>query len=288
MAPNPLFVSDVDGTLVDRKARLSAATRARLCALLEQGLPFTVASARSAFSLRVMLKDLPLKLPVIEFNGAFLTDLATGHRPFVRALAEGVGDHVIDLAARHGLRPFVSAFDGARDRLFAGAALNLGMQWYLDDRKGLRDDRLEEVADVRVGLVHQVVSLTFIAHEALLSELHANITQHHAARVRLDFYENRYSPGWHWLTVHDHRATKAVALAELCAALNVQLADVTVFGDERNDIPMFQVAGRGVAVDNAHPELKQHASELIGDHETDAVVEYLERVYVPARGERTR
>ena len=279
MAPNRLFVSDVDGTLVDRKARLTPGTRDRLSALLRRGLPFTVASARSAASLRVMLKELPLTLPVIEFNGAFLTDLATGHRPFVRALAQGVGEHVMELAHRHGLRPFVSAFDGARDRLFAGAALNLGMQWYLDERKAFGDTRLEEVVDVRVGLVHQVVSLTFIAHETLLAELHESIQQHHAERVRLDFYENRYSPGWHWLTVHDPRATKAVALAELCAGLGVALADVTVFGDERNDIPMFQVAGRGVAVENAHPELKLHASELIGDHETDAVVDYLERSF---------
>lgn len=216
---------------------------------------------------------------MIEFNGAFLTDLATGHRPFVRALDQGVGDHVIDLAQRHGLSPFVSAFDGKRDRLFAGAALNQGMQWYLDDRKAVADERLEHVADVRVGLAHQVVGLTFIAHETLLAPLHDAISAHHAQRVRLEFYENHYSPGWHWLSVHHQLATKAVALTELCGALGVSLHDVTVFGDERNDIPMFQVAGRGVAVANAHAELKQHAHQLIGDHETDSVVAYLEAAH---------
>jgi len=54
MQPARLFVSDVDGTLVNRKAQLSASTRARLTSLLEQGLPFTVASARSAYTLRVL------------------------------------------------------------------------------------------------------------------------------------------------------------------------------------------------------------------------------------------
>ena len=289
MSSDLLFVSDVDGTLVDRRARLSASTRARLTALLHAGLPFTVASARSALSLAVMLEGLPLKLPVIEFNGSFITDLATGRRSFVRALQQGVGDDVHGLAHALGLTPFVSTFDGARDRLFAAPAHNEGMQWFLDERRAFKDPRLEHVADVRVGLAQQVVCLTFIAREAALVPLHEELQRHHGERVRVEFYENRYQPGWHWLTVHDSQATKAEALRALCATLDVRLENLTVFGDERNDIPMFQIAGRAVAVANAHRDVKACAHELIGDHEEDSVVAYLERVdYLGSRSERAQ
>jgi Cof subfamily protein (haloacid dehalogenase superfamily) len=286
MSSGVLFVSDVDGTLVDRKARLSPGTRARLTALLEAGLPFTVASARSALSLGVMLEGLPLKLPIIEFNGSFITDLATGHRSFVRALQHGVGEDVHALAQVLGQTPFVSTFDGTRDRLFAAPARNEGMQWYLDERRAFRDPRVVHVDDVRVGLSQQVVCLTFIAREAALQPLHDEIQRQHGERVRMEFYENRYQPGWHWLTVHDSQATKAEALRALCATLNVSLENLTVFGDERNDIPMFQIAGRAVAVANAHRDVKACAHELIGDHEEDSVVTYLEHVgYHKSRSE---
>jgi Cof subfamily protein (haloacid dehalogenase superfamily) len=283
-----LFVSDVDGTLVNRQAALSESTRVRLAALLEQGMPFTVASARSVASLRVMLQGLTLRLPVVEYNGAFTTCLKTGARPFVRSLAAGVADHIFGLAVRHGLRPSVSTFDGHRDRLFAGEPLNAGMQWYLDERVAFRDPRLTRTDDVRVGFRHQVVSLTFIATEAALSPLRDEILQHHRERVRINFYENQYSPGWHWLTVHHQRATKAVAVLDLCDRLGVSPSALTVFGDERNDIPMFQIAGKAVAVGNAHRALKAVAHEIIGDHEQDSVVAYLERALsvrpVTARG----
>ena len=53
------------------------------------------------------------------------------------------------------------------------------------------------------------------------------------------------------------------------------LGQAIVFGDEANDIPMFEIAGRGVAVENAIPELKRIAHEIIGPHHSDSVVRYL-------------
>ncbi|HEX5661539.1 MAG TPA: HAD family hydrolase [Polyangiales bacterium] len=274
-----LFVSDVDGTLVDRRAQLSARSRKGLHALLERGLPFTVASARSAFSLSVMLAGLPLRLPVIEFNGAFLTELATGKRAFVRAIDRALCDDIYERGHRLGLAPFVSSFDGKRDLLYAGPPANEGMNWYLDERIAFRDPRLERVDDVRVGLRYATVCMTFIAREQTLRPLFEALEAAYPTRLRLNFYENHYSPGWHWLSVHDFLSTKAHALAVLCEQVGVPLSDLTVFGDEQNDIPMFEIAGRAIAVGNAHPALRPLAHEIIADHEQDSVVEYLERNY---------
>ena len=85
-----LFVSDLDGTLADRDARLSQFCRSRLSALLESGLAFTVASARSVHTLAPILEGLPLRLPVVEFNGAFITDLKTREPLVCHALAPTV------------------------------------------------------------------------------------------------------------------------------------------------------------------------------------------------------
>ena len=53
------------------------------------------------------------------------------------------------------------------------------------------------------------------------------------------------------------------------------LRNLTVFGDHINDIKMIQLAGRGVTVANAEPEVKAVADEVIGSNDEDAVVKYM-------------
>jgi len=73
-----LYISDLDGTLLNNKPELSLFSRERLQALIADGLHFTVASARSVNSIRSLLGELKLTLPVISFNGAYISDLASG------------------------------------------------------------------------------------------------------------------------------------------------------------------------------------------------------------------
>ncbi|CAM5398792.1 Hydrolase OS=Streptomyces glaucescens OX=1907 GN=SGLAU_19750 PE=4 SV=1 [Streptomyces glaucescens] len=46
-----------------------------------------------------------------------------------------------------------------------------------------------------------------------------------------------------------------------------------------NDIPMFDWAARGVAMANAHPELKAVADEVTLSNEDDGIAAVLERLY---------
>ena len=94
-----LYVADLDGTLLDDNAKLSDATRTILVELLDQGLPFTVASARSVASIQYMLSGVSLSLPVVEFNGAFLTDLETGQHQSVQAIDPKLAAAVFAAAA---------------------------------------------------------------------------------------------------------------------------------------------------------------------------------------------
>lgn len=50
---------------------------------------------------------------------------------------------------------------------------------------------------------------------------------------------------------------------------------IVCFGDEINDIPMFEIADEKYAVANAAPELKALATAVIGDNDEDAVAKWL-------------
>ena len=281
-AVSDLFVSDVDHTLLDDEGTLSSYSRTTLNRLLAQGLRFTVASARSCASLRHLLAGLELSLPVIEFNGAFVSDLATGRHHLVHALAPAVATDLWTLLQGSGHVPFVSTFDGSADRLYYDRMANAGMSWYLDDRRRHRDPRLRRLADLRDGLRDQVVCLTLIGRRGELLALREAVRRRHEQAVRTYCFENAYSPGWFWLTVHDTRATKERGVAALLRLRpELQGCRLVAFGDGANDIGLLQAADVGLAVANAEPELKRQASALIGPNYDDAVARYLGDHWLP-------
>ena len=73
-----IYISDLDGTLLQNDGTISKYTREKLKILIKNDVKFTVASARSVISIQKILVDIPIKLPIIEFNGAFISNLKTG------------------------------------------------------------------------------------------------------------------------------------------------------------------------------------------------------------------
>ncbi|MFH1568691.1 MAG: HAD hydrolase family protein, partial [Gemmatimonadota bacterium] len=170
-----LYAVDLDGTLLSDDARLSPTSRALLLPLVEEGMPIAVASARSVVAIRKLLAGLPLALPAIEFNGAFLSEVSTGRHLWTCALPAEVAAAILDLARTAGQSPFVSTFDGERDRLYAPPSLNPGMDWYLGERRAATDERLTPVADVAAALADEIVCFTVIGEEAALRDLEGEV-----------------------------------------------------------------------------------------------------------------
>ena len=258
-ADSPLYVSDLDGTLLRNDTSLSQYSKDTLNALLDQGLLFTVASARSIASMCHLLADLPLRLPVVEFNGAFVSDLASGQHYLVHALHRDILSELWQQITDTGYIPFISTYDGTADRLYYCDITNDGMAWYLRNRQLHQDPRLRYVADLQSGLDDQVVCLTVIGPGPELEKLDEAINQRHAKRVQTHCYENQYSPGWHWLTIHDARATKEQGILSLKRLQGLEDCRLVVFGDQVNDLDMFKVADEALAVANAIPALKEQS-----------------------------
>ncbi len=67
-----LYISDLDGTLLTDSAKLSSQTSSCLREMIGQGLDFTIATARTAATVSIIMKDAGLKLPAILMNGAVI------------------------------------------------------------------------------------------------------------------------------------------------------------------------------------------------------------------------
>ncbi len=238
-----IYISDLDGTLLNDNARLSDFSREILNDLLLNHLPFTVASARSVISMQNILSGIKLHLPVIEFNGAFISDLETGHHYVVNNINSAIVTEIYKLIIDSGFIPFISTFNGTRDLLYYSRILNDGMKWYIEDRQNYNDPRLYSASNLESSLKDNVVCLTVIDRQEHLFILEEEIKKQYDGLIETHFFENPYSPGWYWLTIHDYRATKDQAIKVLLDKWDHGDSKLVVFGDEINDlknVPFFQ------------------------------------------------
>ena len=67
-----LFLTDLDGTLLDERGTLSPVSEEILRRLMRAGLPLTVATGRTPLSVWAVLRGLPLSLPAVLMNGALI------------------------------------------------------------------------------------------------------------------------------------------------------------------------------------------------------------------------
>ncbi|MDE5897578.1 MAG: HAD family hydrolase, partial [Clostridia bacterium] len=97
-------------------------------------------------------------------------------------------------------------------------------------------------------------------------------------KFRCIFSKDIYS-GEYWLEVMPESASKAHAANVLKELLGCD--KLVCFGDNLNDIPMFEVADECYAVENAEEELKKIATGVIGGNDRDGVAKWLEARLAP-------
>jgi Cof subfamily protein (haloacid dehalogenase superfamily) len=270
-----LYVSDLDGTLLDAQARLSEFSRASLTRLLNAGVAFTVATARSAQAVRSILGDLPTNIPIVEQNGACITDLVTGRHLLVSDLPLALGHKALGRFREFDADPIVACIVGDVDRLLFESPSNAGTLWYIDEKRKAADPRLQQTAEVVLGSATKLLSLTTLVPERVGRSLAAALVTELGGEIQVRLAHHTYVPGFWELSVLDAAATKAAAISALRNQLQMADAELVVFGDAENDIDMFRSADVAIAVENSVPELLGIATQIVASNLADGVARWL-------------
>ncbi|HHV60637.1 MAG TPA: HAD hydrolase family protein [Clostridiaceae bacterium] len=69
-----LYVSDLDGTLLRSDQRISGYSCSVINSLVEKGMKFTYATARSIVTAEKVTEGLNAAMPLIVYNGVFVID----------------------------------------------------------------------------------------------------------------------------------------------------------------------------------------------------------------------
>lgn len=101
-----LFISGLDGTLLNQKGSLSDYGKVELNRMLDDGMRFTIATMRTPASLMEPLRDIRLTLPVIVMDGAALFDIGNKEYVKVYVISHQKAAEVLALVKEAGLTCF--------------------------------------------------------------------------------------------------------------------------------------------------------------------------------------
>lgn len=264
-----LYVTDLDGTLLNAKDRINTKSIEIINSLVSQGMLFTYATARSLVSASVVTQGLSTNIPVIAYNGAFIFHPATGEILSQEKFTSEEMTRVISVLAKYRISPLVYSFiDGQEKVSWITTKENEGIQRYLSQRKG--DRRLRPVQTEKELYQGNMFYYTCIGEQDELQPIYDIFSKDESYRCTLQ--QEIYRPEY-WCEIMPARATKAQAIAKLKEIWNCD--KVISFGDAINDIPMFEISDACYAVENAVKELKEIATGVIGSNDEDGVANWL-------------
>ena len=90
--------------------------------------------------------------------------------------------------------------------------------------------------------------------------------------INVNYYKDVYEDCY-FLEAYSSEASKANGIKYLSKYINYK--NVICFGDNLNDIPMFELANEAYATANATEEVKKIATGVIGSCEEEGVAEFL-------------
>lgn len=268
-----LYVSDLDGTLLNGEQRLSERTTAAVNGWIAAGGSFSVATARSWDSARKLLAPLHLRLPVVLMNGVFVYDPVDRAYIVTNLLDTDIALELIETEERAGLHPFVYTVNGQGEfRIYYKGLFNPSESNYVNSRLRGGDERFRRVDRFALAPDERIMEVNVIGTEAELSGVWRMLRERPGTLCH--FGPDIYSPGYHWLEINHPRANKRDGVAELKRLL--QADRLICFGDNLNDLPMFEIADEAFAMGNAHPLVKEKASGVLATNGEHGVALYLE------------
>lgn len=263
-----LYVSDLDGTLLNKEANLSPYTIEKLHELQDNGILFTYATARSLTSASKAVAGFQQTLPVITYNGAILYD---EHQQIVYAkyFKDNEKEAIFQYFEKHHIVPLVYAIIDEKERVsWDMNRNNEGVLSYITSRGN--DPRFRPVTDYQLLQQGKLFYITCIdTYETLYPAYMYFQEKGYNCLLQKEIYkEDEY-----WMEILPMEVSKAHAVQYLKDYYEIDR--IVGFGDSLNDLPLCETADVFCAMGNAVDELKKISHHIIEDNEHDGVVKWI-------------
>ncbi|ADQ14279.1 Cof-type HAD-IIB family hydrolase [Halanaerobium hydrogeniformans] len=256
-----LISFDLDGTLLNDQHQLHEKTIEAVQAIRQKGIKTLIATGRMYISAKPYVNSLEMKDPVITYNGAL------------------VMNPLLDQEIYHSPIPLDIAKDISK-RLKEG---NYYLQTFLDDTLYVAEKndftlKYENIAGVEAQVVGDLTEFMDKGPTKMLIIEEDESVQIEIQNFLLDNFSDEIeitSSYPSFLEITKKGISKAVPLKKYAEENNLKKEEIMAFGDGLNDLKMIEWAGQGIAMENAHPGLREAADDIAQNNNQLGVARYL-------------
>ncbi|AZR72237.1 hypothetical protein BBF96_01780 [Anoxybacter fermentans] len=264
-----MLAVDMDDTLLGKDLKITKETIKKIQLAKKAGVKVIIATGRMFISIIPFLRQLELTDPVIVYNGAMVCRLGDKkpllHHPIPLEYARKIARRVE--SAGYQLNAYIN------DQLYVREQTPEVLRYM--QRTGVNSTKVGPIGD----FLEEDPTKLLVIHDNL-SEI-----EQLKAELRSEFGDvltiTQSKP--YFIEVMAKGISKGKTLAELAKGLGIAPHEVIAIGDGLNDLEMVKWAGLGVAVANAHPELKEAADYVTGSCDEEGVAQVIDKFILRRR-----
>lgn len=240
-----IVFSDIDGTLLNSKGKITPDTLAAIRSLEEKGIPFVISSGRGPTGIYPILEEYGLRCAMIAYSGGAILDenrKVLFHRGIpkekVRQILAFIEEQKLDMSwSLHCLEQWI-----VKDRSDPRIA---GQEALVQARA--TEGTVDSITDSQINKVLCVCAPGKLPEiQQRLAEAFPDCTVVASSDTLLD--------------IMDNTVTKGTAIKQLCFTWNIPMDNTIAFGDHYNDVDMLKTVGSGFLMANAPQPLKEQFS----------------------------
>jgi len=207
-------------------------------------------------------------------NGVFMYDWARREYIDVRYLPQSAIIQLLPIFKHHGEEPFIYSFEnGVQTTSFLNLKTPIMREFYRvrTEVYGQVIPQIESIDDIR-----RLIYFTFVNTREALAPLYEDVRG--IPGISVAFYHDVSSADSWLLEIFSAEASKSNALLRLKNLCGFDR--IIGFGDNYNDLPLFENCDESYAVANAIEEVKSAATAVIGANTADGVARWLEEQFI--------
>ena len=255
---------DLDGTLTNHDKVVTPRTRQALLKAQELGTVIILASGRPTYGIVPVAECLELEKRggyILSYNGGNIVNAKTGEKLFSQFLPDAV-------------IPILYKYAKEKNHALLGYAGNeiiteMPDDPYVKEESRINKMNIRKVDNLLDALEPHPTKLLMTGDPTDMIKAEEELVE--ILGEKMDIF--RSAP--FFLELVPKGIDKAQSLLRLLSKINLTPADLMAFGDGYNDLSMLKLAGVGVAMANAAPEVRADADYVTLSNEEDGVAEAL-------------
>lgn len=276
-----IIVTDLDGTLLDRRGLVSAGNRHAIESARSAGIEVVFATGRSWIECKSVAQEVLGSGVVITAGGAALHDVQSGRCDDRILISHDLVQHCTESLIRHGHLAHLlkdSAQAGHDYLLVGNAALDAASRWWFGVHPVTTQSvpNLHDDAILRGAQLDYVLRVGTVAFASDLAIVAASLRQEVPERLAIKHWPALVALGTagidtHLLEIFDADVDKWSMIQRLCRVRGIGEDEVVTVGDGLNDVGMLRGARESFAVANADSEIAACATYRAPSHDDSAL-----------------